>query len=53
MKALLLSLITISLLLSVGCRGLSYDDQDAKDDIRQDALGFILGLDGHSETDYE
>lgn len=46
-------ILTLILLFSAGCRGLSYDEQDAKDGIRQDLFGFILGLDGNSDTDYE
>jgi len=49
MKIILIAAILVAL---SGCRGLTYDEQDYKDDIRQDALGFFLGLDGHSETDY-
>lgn len=50
MKAILLSLITISVLLS-GC-SIGYTDEDLKNDRRQDLIGYILGLDGHSETEY-
>lgn len=37
-------ILTLILLFSAGCRGLSYDEQDAQDGVRQDLWGFILGL---------
>ena len=43
----ILALITITLLLS-GC----YTTEDAENDRRQDLIGFILGLDGDTGTEY-
>lgn len=43
----ILPLILASAILSgclSGCRGLSYDQADYDDDIRQDGVGFLLGL---------
>jgi hypothetical protein len=45
MKALIFcTILIISANFLAGCRGLSYDEQDAQDGIRQDLVGFILGL---------
>lgn len=49
MKYLLLIPI---LALLAGC-SVGYNDEDLANDTRQDLVGYVLGLDGHSETEYE
>lgn len=41
MKIILIAAILVAL---SGCRGLSYDERDGEDNIRQDFVGFVLGL---------
>ena len=43
------ALISVATILLSGC----YTAQDLENDRRQDLIGYILGLDGHSETEYE
>ena len=45
--------IPILLILSLlsGC-AIGYDEENLANDRRQDLVGYILGLDGHSETEY-
>ena len=47
-----LLLILLGLSLLSGC-SIGYDEEDWANDRRQDLIGYLLGLDGHSETEYE
>lgn len=44
-------ILIIATLILGGC-SIGYDAEDLENDRRQDLIGYILGLDGHSETEY-